>query len=92
MNGGGFMHGGALLTFADFSLFALGEHVLKDHRSVTVSLNGEFAGSATVGELIECRGEVVRDGGLVFLRGVVSTSGRPLLNFSGIVKKLKPRG
>ena len=91
MNGGGFMHGGALLTFADFSLFAIGEPVLRNHRSVTVSLNGEFAGSATVGEFIECRGEVVRDGGLVFLRGVVSTSGRPLLNFSGIVKKLKPR-
>lgn len=91
MNGGGFMHGGALLTFADFCLFAIGERVLKDHRSVTVSLNGEFAGSCVAGDLVECRGEVVRDGGLVFLRGVVSTGGRPLLNFSAIVKKLKPR-
>lgn len=91
MNGGGFMHGGCLLTFADFSLFALAVRELKDHRSVTVSLNGEFAGSASVGELVECTGEVVRDGGLVFIRGLVSTSGRPLLNFSGIVKKLRPR-
>jgi acyl-coenzyme A thioesterase PaaI-like protein len=91
MNGGGFMHGGCLLTFADFCLFGIAYRELKDHRSVTVSLNGEFLGPSTEGELIECRGEVVRNGGLVFLRGLVSTSDRPLLNFSGVVKKLKAR-
>jgi acyl-coenzyme A thioesterase PaaI-like protein len=91
MNGGGFMHGGCMLTFADFSLFAIAWRELKDTRCVTVSLNGEFAGAAAVGDLIECRGDVVRDGGLVFIRGLVTTAGRPLLNFSGVVKKLRPR-
>lgn len=91
MNGGGFMHGGCLLTFADFCLFAIAHRELKDHRSVTVSLNGEFLGPSTEGELIECRGQVVRDGGLVFIRGLVTTGERPLLNFSGVVKKLRPR-
>lgn len=91
MNGGGFMHGGCLLTFADFSLFAIGHRVLEGFRSVTVSLNGEFLGPSTIGELIECRGEVVRDGGMMFVRGLITTGERPLLNFSGVVKKLKRR-
>lgn len=91
MNGGGFMHGGCMLTFADFALFAIAWRELAGVHSVTVTLNGEFAGSAVVGDLIEARGEVVRNGGLVFIRGLVSTAGRPLLNFSGVVKKLKPR-
>ena len=92
MNGGGFTHGGCLMTFADFSLFAIAYRELKAVHSVTVSLNGEFVGPSAVGDLIEAEGQVVRDGGLVFIRGLVSTSGRPLLNFSGVVKKLKPRG
>lgn len=91
MNGGGFTHGGCLLTFADFALFAIAYRELTDTRAVTVSLNGEFAGASVAGDLIEATGEVVRDGGLVFVRGLVSTSGRPLLNFSGVVKKLRSR-
>jgi acyl-coenzyme A thioesterase PaaI-like protein len=48
--------------------------------------------SAREGELIEARGEVVRAGGsMVFMRGLVSTGGRPLLNFSAIVKKIRRR-
>jgi len=57
---------------------------------VTASLNGEFIDAAREGELIEATGEVVRAGGsLVFLRGRVSCGGRPLMTFSGIVKKLR---
>ena len=44
-NGGGFLHGGLLLTFADFSLFAIGRSVLQGP-SVTLSLNGEFTAAA----------------------------------------------
>lgn len=92
MNGGGFMHGGCMLTFADFCLFAIGREALKGSHAVTVSLNGEFVGPAHVGDLVECRGEVVRAGGsLVFLRGLISTGGKPMMSFSGVVKKTKPR-
>jgi acyl-coenzyme A thioesterase PaaI-like protein len=60
---------------------------------VTVSLNGEFVGPANVGDLVEATGEVVRAGGsLVFMRGLISTGGRPMMTFSGVVKKTKPRG
>jgi uncharacterized protein (TIGR00369 family) len=92
MNGSGFMHGGCLATFADYALFIIGREALAAGGSVTASLNAEFVDSAREGELIEARGEVVRAGGsMVFMRGLVSTGGRPLLNFSAIVKKIRRR-
>jgi len=92
MNGGGFMHGGCLLTFADYALFCIASEELKDTGSVTASLNAEFVDAAKSGDRIEATGEVIRAGGsLVFIRGVVTGEGRPLLNFSAIVKKVRKR-
>jgi len=92
MNGGGFMHGGCLLTFADYALFCIAADELADSGSVTASLNAEFIDAARAGDRIEATGEVIRAGGsLVFIRGLVATDGRPLLNFSAIVKKVRRR-
>ena len=92
MNGGGFMHGGCMMTFADFSLFAIAWKELADSRAVTVSLNGEFVGPARPGDLVTATGEVVRAGGsLLFVRGLVSTGTGPMLNFSGVLKKIRAR-
>jgi uncharacterized protein (TIGR00369 family) len=90
MNAGGFMHGGALMTFADFALFCIADDELQGTGSVTASMNCEFIDSARVGDLVEASGEVVRAGrSLVFVRGTVTTAGRPLLTFSAIVKKVR---
>ena len=92
MNGGGFMHGGCMMTFADFSLFAIAWKALADSRAVTVSLNGEFVGPARPDDLVTATGEVVRAGGsLLFVRGLISTGSSPMLNFSGVVKKIRSR-
>ena len=92
MNGGGFMHGGCMMTCADFSLFAIAWKELADSRAVTVSLNGEFVGPARPGDLVTATGEVVRAGGsLLFVRGLIATGGSPMLNFSGVVKKIRSR-
>ncbi len=96
MNGGGAMHGGCMLTFADFCLFAIAHPLLEtlEERTpmVTVSLNGDFVGPAFEGDLVEGRGEVVRAGGsLLFLRGLIETGGKPMMTFSGVVKKVRPR-
>lgn len=92
MNGGNFMHGGCAMTFADFALFSIADHVLKDERAVTVTLNGEFIGPAHEGDLVEATGEVIKAGkSMVFIRGLVSTGGNPVLSFSGVVKKIRRR-
>ena len=93
MNGGGNMHGGCMATFADYALFMIADEALASSGSVTASLNCEFVDSAQEGDLIEAKGEVVRAGGsMVFVRGLISTSGRPIANFSAIVKKIRRKG
>lgn len=92
MNGGNFMHGGCMMTFADFALFALAWRELDGTHAVTVSLGGEYVGPAHVGDLVECTGEVVKAGkSMVFVRGMISTGGEPMMSFSGVIKKVARR-
>ena len=92
MNGGGFMHGGCMLTFADFALFSIADEHLRDSHAVTVSLNGEFVGPAHAGDLVEATGEVVKAGkSMIFIRGLISTGGEPMMSFSGVIKKVARR-
>ena len=93
MNGGGFMHGGCLLTFADSAIFTFARDALGDSHGVTVNLSGDFLDSARVGEFIEARGEVTRAGGkTIFVRGLATADGRPVLSFTAIIKKMGKRG
>lgn len=88
MNAGGVVHGGALMTFADYALFALAHSGEDDGYGVTVAFTSEFLAGALEGELIEARGEVMGGGrSIVFVRGVITSDGRPVLNFSGTIKK-----
>lgn len=88
MNAGGVVHGGALMTFADFALFALAHTGDDDGYGVTVAFTSEFLSGALEGELIEARGEVMGGGrSITFVRGVITGDGRPVLNFSGTIKK-----
>ncbi|MBK8198660.1 MAG: PaaI family thioesterase [Acidobacteria bacterium] len=90
MNGAGVMHGGCLMTFADFALFAIANDVMNGGYGLTVAFTSEFLDGPKEGELVEARGEVLRAGGsLVFVRGIVTSEGRPCLNFSGTLKKLR---
>lgn len=85
----GAVHGGCLMTFADFALFAIAYPVIGGSPAVTVSLQGDFVAAAGEGDRIEATGEVVRAGrSLVFVRGLLHVAGRSILNFSGIIKKL----
>ena len=92
MNGGGVMHGGCLMTFADFALFAIAHDAMQDSYGLTVAFTSEFLDGPKVGDYIEARGEVLRAGrSLVFVRGMVTTNEKPCLNFSGTIKRvLKP--
>ena len=92
MNGGGFMHGGCLMTFADSALFTIGRPAMEGSFGVTVNLSGDFLDSARVGEFIEARGDITRAArSLVFVRGLVTADARPVLSFTGIIKKVGRR-
>jgi uncharacterized protein (TIGR00369 family) len=92
LNGSGFMHGGALMTFADYCLFVIARDDLQGSRSVTATFNSEFVGAVSPGELVECRGEVVKAGrSMVFIRGLMTTGAEPVMSFSAVIKKTRPR-
>lgn len=90
LNGGGALHGGCLMSFADFSLFAIAHHNLQGVFAVTLTFNSEFIASGDASAWVEAQGEVVRDTrSVVFVRGMLTQAGRPLLSFSGVLKKLR---
>ena len=92
MNGGGFMHGGCLMTFADFALFAIATDELDGGHAVTMNLSADFLGGAEPGALMEARGEVTRGGGkTIFVRGLITADGAPSLSFTGIIRRLTRR-
>lgn len=91
-NGGGNVHGGSLLTFADFSLFMVASAVLPAFHGVTATLNAEFVGAAVPSRLLTARGEVVKAGrSLIFVRGVIDDAGDPVMSYSGVIKKIARR-
>jgi acyl-coenzyme A thioesterase PaaI-like protein len=92
-NGGGNLHGGALMTFADYALFMIAGGVDANLHGVTMTMNCEFVGAGEPGRLLTARGEIIREGqSVAFVRGLIDDDGRPLLAFSGSIKKFRPRG
>lgn len=89
-NTGAMIHGGALLTLADMSLFDICFRAAGgSFRAVTISLHSEFLGAGPIGEFIEATGDMTRGGGrLYFARGLITAAGEPLMSFSGILKRL----
>jgi acyl-coenzyme A thioesterase PaaI-like protein len=93
MNGGMFLHGGCVMTFADFSLFVIARDVIDGSRTVTATFNAELVGTAGIGQLVECTGEVVKAGrSMVFVRGIIASEGEPVMSFSSVLKKMGSRG
>ena len=92
MNGAGFMHGGCMMTFADSAIFTIATDELAGSPGVTMHLAGDFLDPASVGQLIEARGEVVRAGGkTIYVVGMIRANGKPVLSFNGIIRKITRR-
>ena len=89
-NTAGTVHGGMLMTFADFALCLTATWDQPGEKCVTVSCNIEFVAPGRPGDLIEASGEVVRrTKSLTFVRGQVYADDRILLNYSAIVKRIR---
>ncbi|NCP17775.1 MAG: PaaI family thioesterase [Erythrobacter sp.] len=90
MNGAGFMHGGCLMTFADSAIFTIARKAMDGSHGVTLTLTGDFLDPVRVGQLVEATGEVVRAGGkTIFIAGIVTADGQPVLRFDGIIRKVR---
>jgi acyl-coenzyme A thioesterase 13 len=88
-NGMGNIHGGALMTFADFAIFAHSHDLLSEHPCVTMQFESQFVGGAQVGNLITSAGEIVRTTRtMIFIRGLLSQSSKPVLAYSAILKRI----
>lgn len=91
-NGGGFLHGGLLMSFVDFSLFAIAHYALQDTYAVTLTCSTEFLGAGQVGQRVMGSGEVTREtGSMIFLQGRLTQADAPIIAFSGILKKIRPK-
>ncbi|MGB3752581.1 MAG: PaaI family thioesterase [Parerythrobacter sp.] len=90
MNTGGFTHGGCLMSFADFALFSVAQDAMDGDHGVTLNMGSDFLAPSKVGQLIEARGRVVRAGGkTIFVEGLVTADGEPVLRFNGIIRKIR---
>lgn len=91
LNGGGNVHGGSLMTFADFCLFAHAKTWELDHY-VTVQFESQFIGAGKPGAVITSKGEVVRQTrSMLFVRGIMEQDRKPVFSYSGILKRVAPR-
>jgi uncharacterized protein (TIGR00369 family) len=85
----GVVHGGVMMTMSDLCMAAMSKAERND-AYVTVSFSSEFVDSGLEGDIIECRGELVRrTGSMAFLRGRIETAGRTLFVYSGVMKKIR---
>ncbi|NOX83621.1 MAG: PaaI family thioesterase [Alphaproteobacteria bacterium] len=83
------VHGGALMTLADMALFDIFFRANGRVPALTMTMNAEFLSPAPLGEFITATGEVMKAGRTTaFVRGVVSAKEKPVLSFSGVLKRL----
>ncbi len=95
LNDDGMVHGGCLMSFADFAIFRFSKPY-KNGPSVTLSFECDFTSPAHEGEFLECIGDVIHTtGSYVFLRGDVFTQREGkrvvVLSYKATIKKLRQK-
>lgn len=93
LNMGGSIHGGAVMSFIDISLFAGGRCAGMDEgHYVTLDCSVHFIGRGRAGTPLEAHVELVKQtrGGHVFLMGTCTQGGEPTHSFTGTLKRVRP--
>jgi uncharacterized protein (TIGR00369 family) len=89
-NNSGIVHGGMLMTFADFAMCLAAHWDRPEERVVTVSLDCHFVAACEVGDLVEGECEITRQtGSMVFVRCRIRTGDRTLMTASAVIKRLR---
>lgn len=91
VNALGICHGGVLMSFADFTVFATARDNFDDENiGVTVSMNCDFISSAMLGDVVIGRGEITRvTRSMIFGRGGLYVGDKCLLTYSAVLKRIK---
>ena len=88
-NAMGSVHGGVLMTFADFALCMAATDHYQTETCVTVSFSSEFLTGATLGQVITTQPRINRKtGSLVFVSGECRVEDEACFSFSAVVKRL----
>jgi uncharacterized protein (TIGR00369 family) len=93
-NAGGVLHGGVLLTFADYALcsaagLAASGGTMPGSFALTLSLTLQFLEAGRIGPALESVGQATQvTGRLAFVRGSVLQQGRRLVTYSGVCRHL----
>ena len=88
-NAMGSVHGGVLMTFADFALCMAATDHYETETCVTVSFACEFLTGASLGQVILSRPRINRKtGSLVFVAGECLVEGGACFSYSAVVKRL----
>lgn len=83
------VHGGVLMTFADFAASMEATNNYDGEDCVTISFSSEFVSAGPLGSLIEAECEVTRKTrAMAFVRGKVMSGDNVLLTFSSVMKRL----
>ncbi len=91
----GVIHGAVTLSLIDISLFVTMHMIGTGNAgpSVTLELSTQFVGGGDPARPLDAVTEIVRETGkLVFVRGMVEQDSDTVASFSGIVRKMQPRG
>jgi uncharacterized protein (TIGR00369 family) len=90
MNMGGSIHGGAVMSFIDMSLFAGGLCAgMESGHYVTLDLTTHFLARGQAGSPLDSHVELVKQTrGHAFLQGVVKQNGENCYSFSGTLKRV----
>jgi uncharacterized protein (TIGR00369 family) len=95
MNMGGSIHGGAIMSFIDMSMFAGGLCAgMERGHYVTLDLTTHFLARGQAGSPLDAHVELVKQTrGHAFLQGVVRQNGENCYSFSGTLKRVsRPNG
>lgn len=92
-NMGGSLHGGAIMSFIDMSMFAGGLCAgMAPGHYVTLDLTTHFLHRGQPGAPLDAHVELVRQTrGHAFLQGVVFQGDEPCYSFSGTLKRIRER-
>ncbi len=88
----GVVHGGALATLADISMFVLATGGNTAMNGATLSLNMNYLRPGRLGQFIHAEGRIVREGSsIIFVEGSLLGGGEELIRFNGVIKRFRAR-